>query len=68
MKRHYIDCKTCGGRVELTNRPEENGMRALSAYCHGMWYVEIVGSPPSFEETQRFLEGAAHIPRKAVEA
>ena len=67
MKRHYIDCHTCGGRVELTNRPAEDGKRALGAHCHGVWYVEVVDSPPTFKETQTFLEHAARIPRKGGE-
>ena len=67
MKRHYMDCKTCGGRVELTNRPAENGKRTLSANCHGMWTVVIAGSPPTFEETQGFLRQASCMPENVPE-
>ena len=67
MRRHYIDCATCGGRVEVTNRPAEGGRRSFEAHCHGVWYVEVVDVPPTLKATQDFMRNAAHIPRKGAE-
>jgi hypothetical protein len=68
MRRDYLDCSTCGGRVEVFTRPgpAEHG-RELTATCHGVWFVDYAASDiPTREETVAFLLKATQLPKKGA--
>lgn len=70
MKPQYIDCKTCGGRVEIRgkNCQELPGHIEMSAHCHGMWHVDIIEKKLRKDEVAKFFAVAVKMPKDMSEA
>lgn len=70
MKPQYIDCKTCGGRVEIRgkNCQELPGHVEMAAHCHGMWHVDIIPKTLPKHDVTKFFAIAQAMPRTMEDA
>ena len=59
-------CRTCGGTVHLSAKQDRDEI-LVSANCHGMWSVFLVGSGFSDQGFFDWLSGCTRLPERVPE-